>query len=110
MKNRVIIIGLDGATWKVLSPLIKQGKLPFIKQLIKSGCHGKSISTIPSITAPAWVTFQTGVNPGKHSIYDFYRMKNKSRLPISSYDIKVPRFWEILHKKKKRSIVINMPV
>lgn len=78
---KTLILGLDGGTFEIIDPLIKQNKLPNLSYLIKNGCHGILKSTIHPITAPAWTSFMTGVNPGKHGIYDF--------------SIKLPRSYEI---------------
>ncbi len=50
---KTLILGLDGGTFKVIDPLIKQNKLPNLSYLIKNGCHGILKSTIHPITAPA---------------------------------------------------------
>ena len=73
---KTLILGLDGGTFKVIDPLIQQSKLPTLSYLIKKGCYGILKSTIHPITAPAWTSFMTGVNPGKHGIYDFSVFQN----------------------------------
>lgn len=110
--SKVVIIGLDGATWKILDPLIQENRLPYFSSIINKGCRGTSQSTIPPLTAPAWVTFQTGVNQGTHGIFDFYNYSKDSvnKELITSKDIQVPRFWETLNANGKRTIIINMPV
>lgn len=70
-KRQLVIIGLDGGTFKIIDPLIAQGKLPNIESLTKSGVKAVLKSTYPPITAAAWVSFMTGKNPGKHGFYDF---------------------------------------
>ncbi|MFC1712002.1 alkaline phosphatase family protein, partial [Patescibacteria group bacterium] len=110
-KKKVVIVGLDGATWKLLLPWINQGELPFFKKLMKSGVYGNLKSTIPPMTAPAWVSFQTGVNPGKHGVFDFVEYdKNGEEHIVNSDSIKIPKIWEILEKYGKKSCIINMPV
>ncbi len=71
--RRVLIIGLDGVTWNVLTPLVNEGRLPNIKRAIENGAWGALQSTTPPITPAAWTTFLTGVQPGKHGIIDFER-------------------------------------
>ena len=108
----VFVVGLDGATWKVLKPLIKRKKLPFIENLMDSSSFGLLESTIPPLSAPAWVTFQTGVNPGKHAIFEFlnYRTKDGSPVLNTANNIKSKRIWEILAEYDLKSLVINMPL
>lgn len=70
-KPRLIIIGLDGADWDVIEPFIQQGELPVIESLMDRGSHCVLRSTVPPVTPCAWTTMYTGVNPGKHGVYDF---------------------------------------
>lgn len=69
------MIGLDGGTFKIIDPLLEQDKLPNLKKLIAGGTRAVLKSTIPPLTAPAWVTLMTGVNPAKHGLFDFRRME-----------------------------------
>lgn len=70
MEDKVVIIGLDGATFTILNPLLEEGLLPNIAGLIKEGSHGILMSTLPPMAAPAWASFMTGVNPGKHGRFN----------------------------------------
>ena len=65
----MVIIGLDGATWDIMLPLIEQGKLPALKRIMDEGQWGKLRSVIPPVTAPAWATMLTGCNPGEHGVF-----------------------------------------
>jgi predicted AlkP superfamily phosphohydrolase/phosphomutase len=80
-KRQLIIIGIDGGTYKVIDPLVKKGRLPNLKKIMDSGTKGILKSTIPSITAAAWVSFMTGMGPGKHGFYDFREYN------IEKYDV-----------------------
>lgn len=87
-KAKLIIIGLDGGTFRVIDPLVNEGKLPNLEKLMASGTRGVLKSTTPFITPPAWVTFMTGKNPGKHGIFDFrkydIREYNPSYIPATT--------------------------
>jgi len=72
-KIKLVIIGIDGGTYSIIDPLIEKGALPNLRRLIKSGVKGILKSTYPPLTAPAWVSFMTGENPGKHGFFDFRR-------------------------------------
>ena len=58
------------------------------------------------------VSFQTGVNPGKHGVFDFIDYRKKIGTPIvnNAKDIKTPRIWDILGNSGLKSLVINMPL
>jgi len=113
MKNRkVIIIGLDGATFDLIAPWANEGKLPNFKKLMKKGTWGELESTIPHVTPPAWTSMTTGKNPAKHGIFEFMGMERTNdewefRL-YTSRNKKTKEIWNYLGNKK--SIVINLPL
>jgi predicted AlkP superfamily phosphohydrolase/phosphomutase len=74
-KKRVLIIGLDGASWTGLNPLLEKGLMPHLKSTINKGTSGILESVIPPATAPAWSSFQTGKYPSKHWVVDFFMYK-----------------------------------
>lgn len=71
---RVLVIGLDGATWAIARPLMDSGRMPNLARLVARGVAGPLDSTVPPISAAAWVTFLTGQNPGRHGVYQFRKM------------------------------------
>lgn len=108
---KLITIGLDGTTFKLLDPLLEQGKLPNLQKIIDGGVRSTLLSTKPPVTAPAWTTFATGVNPGKHGCYDFC-IPGKTMTdfrPVNSNDIKVPTLEEVLFQHGKKAVLINLP-
>jgi predicted AlkP superfamily phosphohydrolase/phosphomutase len=68
---RLALIGLDGATFRVLDRVIEAGAMPALAELRARGFEGVLRSTIPSYTPPAWISIATGVNPGRHGIFGF---------------------------------------
>jgi len=72
-EKKVLVIGLDGATFDLIEPWVAEGKLPNLGALMKQGSWGHLISTLQSNSAQAWSTFVTGLNAGKHGIFDFIR-------------------------------------
>src|ERR1700738_469140 len=70
-KPKIVIIGLDGATWVLIRPWAAEGLLPNLSKLIESGVSGDLQSAVPPLTPPAWASFMTGNNPGKHGIFYF---------------------------------------
>jgi predicted AlkP superfamily phosphohydrolase/phosphomutase len=71
--QRVLIVGLDGATFDVLDPMMEAGRMPRLAEFISGGVAGILRSTTPPITPAAWTTFMTGKGPGVHGIIDFER-------------------------------------
>ncbi len=112
MNSKVIIIGIDGGTFDIILPLIDQGKLPNIESFIRNGSWGVLNSTIPSITMPAWPSLITGVNPGKHGIYNFlgdtHSTYDEGPL-INSTHLKTKCVWDILGEFNKKVLVVTVP-
>jgi len=112
MANRkVLIIGIDGGTWKVLKPAIEQGYMPCLKEMVERGASGVLISTIPAITPAAWGTFQTGVNPGANGVFDFsYWDKKQKRIRYVSSNSLQETIWQSASNYGKKVGVLNVPM
>lgn len=114
--NRVLIIGLDGATWDVLDPWIKDGTLPNLAKLRQSGSWGSLFSTIPPLTAPAWSTFVTGKRPGKHGVFHFIKLFDEDRGSgdkpqiVNARSIKSSTLWDIVAHHGRKVGVMNVPM
>lgn len=109
---KVVVVGLDGATWDVILPFVEKGKLPTFKKLLNESSWGILKSTLPPVTVPAWPSFATGKNPAKLGIYNFVTVDNKTgkvRI-VRSSDIKSKKIWDYLSFMGKKSIVLNHPV
>jgi predicted AlkP superfamily phosphohydrolase/phosphomutase len=68
---KAVIIGLDAATWTLIRPWVAEGRLPTLARLMKEGVSATLESVLPPITPPAWTSFMTGKNQGKHGIFNF---------------------------------------
>ena len=90
--KRVVIVGFDGMDPELANRFMGEGKLPNLAKLRDSGTFRPLRTTFPAISPVAWSTFQTGVNPGKHNIYDFLARDLKNYLPyLSSAQISEPK-------------------
>jgi predicted AlkP superfamily phosphohydrolase/phosphomutase len=90
--KRAVILGFDGMDPELADRFIHQGKLPNLEKLRKQGTFKKLRTTFPAISPVAWSTFMTGVNPGKHNIYDFLARDLNNYLPfLSSAEIRGPK-------------------
>jgi predicted AlkP superfamily phosphohydrolase/phosphomutase len=112
MSYRVWVIGLDGATFDLIKPWVEAGYLPTFKRLLREGSWGDVRSTIPPITGPAWISFMTGTNPGKHGVFDFtYRKPGTYDFPpVTGENRRQPSLWRILGEAGKRVLVLNVPM
>jgi len=110
-KPQLVVVGLDGATWDVLTPLIQQGKLPAIGRIVEQGRSGALRSVIPPITGPAWATILTGCNPGEHGIFEMTVFDERlgRRRPISVQDWKASPLWEQLNSRGLSTGLLCVP-
>ncbi len=134
--RRVVIIGLDGLEPKLVDQYMAAGKLPNLKSMSETGSFERLGTTLPALSPVAWSTFQTGVNPGAHNIFDFLTRDKRFCLPqlastetntvtkvinLLGYklkrqksEIKITRksqpFWKILGKHGVFSNVIRVPI
>lgn len=87
--KRVVILGLDGLDHGLTEKLLSEGRLPHLAALRDRGGFKPLASTLPPISPVAWSTFQTGVNPGKHNIFDFLIPDERTYQPkLSSVEIR----------------------
>jgi predicted AlkP superfamily phosphohydrolase/phosphomutase len=109
---KVLVVGLDGATFDLIEPWAQAGKLPTLQRLLTEGAHGSLRSTIPPMTAPAWTSFMTGKNPGRHGLYDWiYRHKDSYDVsPVTANHLREPTLWSLLSGSGKRVCVVNVPM
>jgi predicted AlkP superfamily phosphohydrolase/phosphomutase len=103
--HKVIVIGLDGTSWDLITPWIHDGQLPNFRRLMESGTSGVLRTTIPCITCPALPCFYTGKNPGNIGLFAF----NKPDGSFMTYrDINSRTVWEILGKNGRKCGVFNL--
>ena len=95
---RLLLIGLDGADWDVIDPMIARGELPHLATLRRTGAWGRLRSNVPTLSPLLWTTVATGKSPDRHGINDFLVVDPKSgqRVPINATFRKVRAFWNIL--------------
>lgn len=112
-RPKVVVIGLDGATFDVMRPLMESGDLPHLASLAKTGAtEAELTSTFPFVTPTAFSSFMTGVNPGKHGVFDFTRDGHGTydTGPIVNYThIKARTLWELLGEHGKQSTLVTVP-
>jgi predicted AlkP superfamily phosphohydrolase/phosphomutase len=92
---RVVILGFDGADGELTRQWMDEGKLPNLARLRDQGTFAPLRSTIPSQTPVSWSTFATGLNPGRHSIFDFLKRDPKNYRPsfASTDETREPFLW-----------------
>jgi len=112
---KLLVLGLDGATFDMIRPLAAEGRLPHLARLMEQGTAGPLRSTLPPVTAAAWSTFMTGQNPGRHGIYQWRTYDPTTYTGLDEQIITASRlvghtFWDHLGAAGWRVGVITVPV
>lgn len=113
---RTLIIGLDGATFDVIDPLVRGGFLPTFERVMRGGARA-ALSAFPDMnSAAAWSSLVTGYNAGEHGIFHFdpnwHRLSQRGikTRPALGADRRRDPFWRVLSRAGKRVGVINVPL
>ncbi len=109
---RVLVIGIDGATFRLMRPLMQNGYMPFLCQVEERGALGTLQTIYPPVTAPAWSSFMTGKNPGKHGVYEFLHRKRGTmeQIPVNAGMLGSETLWEMMSKAGKKMVVVSVPL
>lgn len=99
--NRVLVFGIDGGTWDVMTPMIEAGELPNLAKLYRSGIHGVLRSRNPALSPVVWSTIFTGRLPKDHGVIDWKTSQSQHR--------KVKALWEITSDQDVSTNVFNVP-
>ena len=113
MTCQVMLIGLDGATFSVLDPLMQDGIMPFLHSFIASGVRADLRSVIPALTPPAWTSLVTSRSPGNHGVFDFFCKESPDSHHIrltTSRDVHAETIWSIANRHGLRANVLNFPL
>ena len=79
--KRFVVLGLDGLDPVMCDKFLSEDKLPNFAKLAAQGCFKKLGTSLPPLSPVAWSCFQTGVNPGKHNIFDFLTRSSRPTCP-----------------------------
>ncbi|MEX2459119.1 MAG: alkaline phosphatase family protein [Actinomycetota bacterium] len=119
-RSRVIVVGLDGASWDVLDPLMARGLMPNLSDLASSGARDRLMSTYPGWTPPGWTSITTGLNPGHHGILYATRAVEGAypdSIPggvqgpaITGADVHGAPMWRVLSAAGRRVCVLLVPL
>ena len=109
--DRLLVLGLDGATWSVLDPMRSRGLMPNLDALLSGAAHGTLRSIIPPVTTAAWTTMMTGCGPARHGVFDHrYYDAAEGRMKVNhSGRIRVPTVWHLLSGAGRSIVSLNLP-
>src|SRR3954471_9102697 len=109
---KLLVLGLDGATWDMLEPLASEGVLPNLARLRDQGASGTLNSIFPPLSPVAWTGVMTGKNSGKHGIFEFLEYSHN---PLggrvnSSRAIQGDLVWEVAGRSGKKTVAGGVPM
>ncbi len=109
--DRVVVLGLDGATWSVLDPMRQRGLMPNLDSFLVRAASGTLRSIIPPVTTAAWTTMMTGCGPARHGVFDhrYYDAAEGQMKVNHSGRIRVPTFWHLLAGTGRSVVCLNLP-
>ena len=103
---KTVVIGLDGATFDVINPLSKEGRLPVLTRLKREGTSAQLLSTILPNSFPGWASCTTGTSEGMHGVFSpFIKQPGSYGVrAMSGHDIMTRPIWDILSEQGGRSL------
>jgi len=106
----VIFVGLDGADWEMLDPLMASGAMPELARLLREGAGGVLDTLHPPLSPLVWTTMMTGLSPLDHAILDFTRFNpvTGAKEPITSDERREPAIWNMTSWAGKRAVVLGL--
>ncbi len=96
--RRVVLLGIDGADWNIIQPMMDAGRLPHLKRLVTEGARAHLESIHPMLSPLIWTSIVTGKTPDKHGILDFFaeNAATGKKVPVTSNLRRVKALWNIL--------------
>jgi predicted AlkP superfamily phosphohydrolase/phosphomutase len=98
---RLLVIGLDGATWTVIDPLLEDGRLPNLARLIDSGTRCVSSAFEPVLSPIMWTSLASGKRPEKHGVTHFLD---------TARSVRCKRLWDILERPDRPIGIFAWPI
>lgn len=109
---RLFILGLDGSPLPLLQRLMKSGDLPNLARVFERGTSVEMNSSLPDVSAVAWTSVNTGMNPAKHGIYGFVDRKPGTNVMevMTASHVRAKTIWQLASDAGRRSVAINVPL
>jgi predicted AlkP superfamily phosphohydrolase/phosphomutase/tetratricopeptide (TPR) repeat protein len=109
LAKKVLLIGWDAADWKIINPLLDQGLMPTLEDLVNHGVMGNLATLHPVLSPMLWNSIATGMRPDKHGIHGFIEPDPQTGAvrPVTSTSRKVKAIWNILTQRGYKTHVLG---
>jgi hypothetical protein len=98
---KLIVLGLDGATWRVAEGLVASGRMPKLAALRSRGAWGTLLSLKPMLSPIIWTTIASGREAREHGIGGFL---DHAGHPVNSSEVRVKRVWDVISERSRLSV------
>ncbi|MEN8843850.1 MAG: alkaline phosphatase family protein [Lentimonas sp.] len=107
--RKLVLIGLDGADWQLIKPLMESGQMPMMQKMVQSGTHGNLSTLKPTLSPMLWNTIATGKRAYQHGIHGFTEVDpiTEGIRPVASTSRQSKAIWNILQQSGKRCHAVN---
>jgi tetratricopeptide (TPR) repeat protein len=95
--SRVILIGLDGADWRLLTPHLECGLMPNLASVVEQGVSGRIAAPPTPHMDVAWACALTGMHAHDHGVLDAEVPSDDGCAvrPAEAADRRAPVVWEV---------------
>lgn len=105
--NKLLVIGIDSADWRLLKPMMEEGRLPVLSQFMTQSTYGRMKTFYPLEKSPLlWASICTGVQPEVHGVSHF--VKGKDQKPARGSAWFAPAMWDILGAAGRSTSLVGM--
>jgi len=108
-ERKVFVLALDGAPPDLVFRWADEGKLPTLQRIRTTGCSGELMSSIPWDSPSAWASFMTGMNPGKHGVFDFWAQQGDDIIITNASTCRSKTLWRYLSERGRTVGIVNVP-
>ena len=110
--KKIMLIGWDGASPKIIEGMMKKGLLKNFARLKKEGTFINALNPYPTLTAQNWTTISTGAWPGRHGVtgYNVHHPGDpldKIYTGFNTFECSAEHIWDTAEKVGKNCILVN---
>ena len=102
-------LGLDWASIEIIIRIMGRVRLENFERLLGEGKAAPLASDYPYVTAPAWTSIFSGVNPGKHGIFDLLNFGPEGVTAPNMRSCEVPFLWDYLTWANRSVLALGIP-